>query len=201
MDDLKETIAKNLVALRSKSKLTQLQLAEMLNYSDKAVSKWERGEAIPDLRVLIRLSEIYNITVDDIVRPSTVEKIKPKMNIGKKRLLIILLSLGLVWFVATVTFMIFFFIPKTEDYAYLSFVFAPFVCAILLVVFSSKWGNWITNICACSLLIWTLAVIFHLFVIAFTQFNKIYFIYIVGGVFEVLVILWFTLKKVMKHRK
>ena len=61
MDELKETIAKNLVELRTASRMTQLQLAEKLNYSDKAVSKWERGEAIPDIRVLKKLSEIYNI--------------------------------------------------------------------------------------------------------------------------------------------
>ena len=67
MDELKETIAKNLVQLRTEARLTQLQLAEMLNYSDKAVSKWERGDAIPDLRVLIKLANIYNITVDDII--------------------------------------------------------------------------------------------------------------------------------------
>lgn len=201
MDDLKETIAKNLVALRAKAKLTQLQIADMLNYSDKAVSKWERGEAVPDLRVLIKLSELYNITVDDIVHPATAEKIKPKMNIGKKRLLIVLLSEGLVWFVATLLFMIFFFIPKTDDYAYLAFVLAAFACSVPLVVFSSKWGNWITSIFACSYLIWSIALNLHIFVVAFTEFKKIYFIYIVGAVFEVLVFLWFALRRLMQRRK
>ena len=85
MDELKETIAKNLVELRTQARLTQLQLAEKLNYSDKAVSKWERGEAIPDIRVLIKLAEIYNITVDDILTDSAAKKVKPKMHIGKKR--------------------------------------------------------------------------------------------------------------------
>lgn len=47
MEDLKEIIAKNLTQLRTHAQLTQIQLAEKLNYSDKAVSKWERGEAIP----------------------------------------------------------------------------------------------------------------------------------------------------------
>ena len=113
MDELKETIAKNLVQLRTEARLTQLQLAEMLNYSDKAVSKWERGDAIPDLRVLIKLANIYNITVDDIISSSAHERmVKPKMNTGKKRALIIALSVGLCWFVATVLFMIFFFIHK-----------------------------------------------------------------------------------------
>lgn len=201
MEDLKDIVAKNLVELRTKAGFTQLELAEKINYTDKAVSKWERGEALPDLRVLIKLAEIYNITVDDIVSPHTVKKIKPKMNIGKKRLLITMLSVGLVWFIATVIFMIFFFIPATDEYAYLVFICAPFVCSIPLIVFSAKWGNWITDTLACSLLVWALAVIFHIFVITFTSFDKIFFIYIVAGVFELLIIWWYMLRRVLKRKK
>ncbi len=201
MDELKETIAKNLTELRTHAHLTQLQLAEMLNYSDKAVSKWERGEAIPDIRVLIKLAEIYNITVDDIISSSATQKIvKPKLDTGKKRLLIILLSLGLVWFVATGIFMIFFFIPFTEGYAWLTFICAPFACAITATVFSAKWGNWITNMVTCSLIVWTAAVIFNVFVNVFSDFDKMYFLYIVAGSFEILIILWFTLRKFYKRK-
>ena len=196
MDELKETISKNLVELRTGARLTQAQLADMLNYSDKAVSKWERGEAIPDIRVLIKLAEIYNISVDDIIKSAPLRKsVKPKMNLGKKRILVVALSVGLVWFVSTVLFMIFYFIPETEKYAYLNFFISPFVCGILLTVFSAKWGNWITNILSCSLIIWGAAAIFHVFVDAFSEFDKIYFLYIVAGVFEILIILWFILKK------
>ncbi len=196
MDELKETISKNLIELRTQARLTQAQLADMLNYSDKAVSKWERGEAIPDIRVLIKLAEIYNINVDDIIKSAPLRKsVKPKMNLGKKRILVVALSVGLVWFVSTVLFMIFYFIPKTEKLAYLAFVISPFICGILLTVFSAKWGNWITNILSSSLIIWGAAAIFHVFVNAFSDFDKIYFLYIVAGVFEILIILWFILKK------
>lgn len=198
MEDLKDVIAKNLVELRSKAHLTQLELAEKINYSDKAVSKWERGEALPDLRVIVKIAQIYNITVDDIVKPHN-EKIKPKMNTVKKRLLISLLSVGLVWFIATVMFMIFFFIPVTESYAYLVFICAPFACSIPLIVFSAKWGNWITHTLSCSLLVWSVAIIFHIFVITFTSFDKMFIIYIVAGVFELLVIFWFILRKFYKR--
>ena len=198
MEDLKDIVAKNLVELRAKAGFTQLELAEKINYTDKAVSKWERGEALPDIRVIVKIAEIYNITVDDLLSPHTVKKIKPKMNVGKKRLLITLLSIGLVWFIATLVFMgLFFFDVK---YPYLAFICAPFVCAIPLIVFSSKWGNWITDTLACSLLVWALAVIFHVFTITFSDFNKIYFIYIVAGVFELLIIGWFMLRRVIKKK-
>ncbi|MDE7265722.1 MAG: helix-turn-helix domain-containing protein [Clostridia bacterium] len=202
MDALKETIAKNLVQLRTQAKLTQAQLAEKLNYSDKAVSKWERGEAIPDLRVLIQLACLYDITLDDIVNTSSVENIvKPRMNIGKKRLLITLLSAGLVWFIATVVFTVFYFVKSTEDYAFLSFVVAPFACSVVLMVMSAMWGNRITNMIASSLIIWTLALLLHIFVITFKPFDKIGFLYVVAAVFEILVILWFILRRFIKRKK
>lgn len=202
MEDLKDIIAKNLVELRTRAHFTQLELAEKINYTDKAVSKWERGEAIPDLRVIIKLAEIYNISVDDIVTAHPEKKIRPKMNTGKKHVLIAMLSAGLVWFIATVIFTIFFFISTTAEYAYLSFVFAPFVCSIPLIVFSVKWGNWITNTLACSLLVWSLAVIFYVFVLVFApEFDKIYVLFIVAGVFELLIIWWYMLRRVLKRKK
>ena len=202
MEDLKDIIAKNLVELRTKAGFTQLELAEKINYTDKAVSKWERGEAIPDLRVIIKLAEIYNISVDDIVTKHPERKIRPKMHTGKKRLLITMLSAGLVWFIMTVIFMIFFFIDTTDAYAYLVFVCAPLVCAIPLIVFSAKWGNWITNTLACSLLVWSFAAIFYAFVKEFApSFDKIYVIFIVAGVFELLIIWWYMLRRVLKRKK
>ena len=124
------------------------------------------------------------------------------MHIGKKRVLITLLSVGLACFVATVIFMIVFFIPQTAQYAYLVYICLPFACSVVLMVFSVKWGNWITNIVASSLLVWTSAVIFQVFVNEFTaDFDKMYFMYIVAGSFEILIILWFTLRKLYKRKK
>lgn len=193
MDDLKETISKNLVELRTKARLTQLQLAEMLNYSDKAVSKWERGEAVPDLRVLIQLAEIYGITLDELVkRDGATPKIEPFRRINGKRAFITALSVVLVWFVATGLFTLFYFIPATASYAYLVFVVAPLPMAIVLTVFSVKWGNRMTNAVSTSLILWSCAVIFHVFVITFTNFDVIIWLYLVAAVFEIAIILWFT---------
>ncbi len=68
MEEWKQTVAANLAALRKAHHMTQLQLAEMLHYSDKAVSKWERGESLPDLSVMKQLAEYYGITIDDFLR-------------------------------------------------------------------------------------------------------------------------------------
>ena len=58
MEDLKLIIAKNIVMLRRRDGMTQFELAQRLNYSDKAVSKWERGESVPDIAVLKALTDI-----------------------------------------------------------------------------------------------------------------------------------------------
>jgi len=194
MNDLKDTIAKNLVELRTQAHLTQLQLAEMLNYSDKAVSKWERGEAIPDIRVLLRLSEIYGVSLDDIVKGEGVlTQVQPKKQTNFKRVLITALSAVFVWFIATGLFLILYFIPETADYAYLIFVVTPLPMAIVLTVFSVKWGNRITNAVTCSLIVWFCAMIIHVFVMTFApDFDKILLVHVAAAVFEILIILWFT---------
>lgn len=197
MDDLKDIIAKNLVRLRQDAGLTQLQLAEMLNYSDKAVSKWERGESIPDLRVLIQLAQMYHITVDDIITEQPEKVVKPILNLGKKRLLITLLSVGLVWFIATGVFAVLYFISSVEKYAWLVYIVAPFVSSIVLMVFSGIWGNRLTNAIACSLILWTLVAVIHVFVAVFAPaVDKWWLFYIVAVPFQILIIFWFILRKV-----
>ena len=62
--ELKDIVAKNLVELRKIFGFTQLEKAEKLNYSDKAVSRWERAQAIPDAKVLLQLAELFGVTVD-----------------------------------------------------------------------------------------------------------------------------------------
>ena len=64
MVDLKPIIAKNITALRQSHKMTQIELAEKLNYSDKAVSKWERGESIPDVTVLKTIADLFGVSLD-----------------------------------------------------------------------------------------------------------------------------------------
>ena len=64
LSELKLIFASNLIRLRTQAGMKQAELGAQLNYSDKSVSKWERGEAIPDAWVLTRLSEIFGVTVD-----------------------------------------------------------------------------------------------------------------------------------------
>lgn len=197
MQDLKDIIAKNLVRLRQQAGLTQLRLAEMLNYSDKAVSKWERGESIPDLRVLIQLAEIYHIKVDDIITEQPEGVVRPKLNLGKKRLLIVLLSVCLVWFVATGVFAIVYFTPSAAPYAWLVYVVAPFAMSVVLTVFSAIWGTKLTNALTCTMILWSVVAVFHVFFYVFAPIaEKWWLFYVVAAPFQILIVLWFFFRKV-----
>ncbi len=63
-----KTIGSFIAALRKAKGLTQRQLADKLNVSDKAVSRWERDEAMPDLTLIPVLAEIFEVTSDEILR-------------------------------------------------------------------------------------------------------------------------------------
>ena len=67
MEDLKQIISKNIVSLRNSENMTQAELAEKLNYSDKAVSKWERGDSLPDVIVIKQIADIFGVTVDSLL--------------------------------------------------------------------------------------------------------------------------------------
>lgn len=70
MNDIKAVFAKNLSELRQNAGLTQLELGDALNYSDKTVSKWERGESIPDAGMLKQIGDYFGVSVDYLLEES-----------------------------------------------------------------------------------------------------------------------------------
>lgn len=67
LSELKLISASNIIKLRTAAGMTQAELGARLNYSDKSISKWERGEAIPDAYVLTQMAELFGVTVNDIL--------------------------------------------------------------------------------------------------------------------------------------
>ena len=87
MNDIKSVVAKNIVELRQAKGMTQLELGEKLNYSDKAVSKWEHGDSMPDISVLVEMADMFGVTIDYLVRQEhkpheifRIKKIRLKLN-------------------------------------------------------------------------------------------------------------------------
>ena len=130
-NEFKLIVAKNLTKFRKANGLTQLELAEKLNYSDKAISKWERGESLPDIYMLQVIANMFGITLNDLVsEQTTINKPKEKFNKG----VIMSLSIGLTWLVAVVAFV--FLIIAKVSHAWLSFIYAIPVSLIVSIVFT-----------------------------------------------------------------
>ena len=151
-EEVNNIIADNLISLRKKSGLTQLQLAEELNYSDKAISKWERGDCLPSIYVLMELASFYGVTLENLVSP--VAKPKPKRIKVNIRLVWCFLSVAISFFVATVCYVVFRFIPSI-DRAWLSFIFAIPCSFLTLSIFFAVWKWPISLSIFLSLFVWT----------------------------------------------
>ena len=138
--DLREITAKNITALRTARKMTQLELGEALSYSDKAISKWERGEAVPDAYVLVELSRLFGVSVDWILSPHTEDEPAPRPNADRDKihLVITLISFLGVFFAATVAFVT---MAITWQAYWQIFIYALPVALIVLLVFNSLWGR------------------------------------------------------------
>ena len=116
-EKLRQLIAENIAYYRKLNGDTQAGLAEKLSYSDKSVSKWERGDSTPDIFILSHIASLYGITVQDLLREKKVAKTRTR------HLLISLLSVGLVWPVMTVLFCGAQIFSICDRYAWLLFIY------------------------------------------------------------------------------
>lgn len=161
--ELKEIVANNLVKLRKNAGFTQIELAEKLNYSDKAVSKWERAESLPDVETLKRIADLYHVSVDSLLREkeNIIKQITKSKLVGGQKFLISFLSVILVWIVATLVFSILYWCGVGADATYCFIVALP-VTFIVIIVFNTLWGKLWGNFVAASALLWTFALCVYL---------------------------------------
>ncbi|MBR3935089.1 MAG: helix-turn-helix transcriptional regulator [Oscillospiraceae bacterium] len=140
MEDLKVITASNIINLRTAKGLTQAELGEMLSYSDKSVSKWERAEAVPDAYVLKHMSEIFGVSVDYLL--SSHDEWKPpketKAERGYRSRVITAIALAGTWTLALLIYIIGWLM---EYNWWMLFVYAVPVSLITLLVLNSVWES------------------------------------------------------------
>ena len=199
---LEQIIADNLVYYRKASGLTQLEVAEKFNYSDKSISKWERAEGMPDILVLKALADFYDIRVDDFFKE---EKAKIKMTRKSKRWFIFGLSETLVWLVFGIFFTVFsIFIQKQFDW-WLLFVYAAASSSILAVVWAGIYHKRLYQLIATSCIVWTTIASVYLTALMVQLRNgaanpNLWLLFLIGVPLEVLAILWYFLRKNLKKK-
>ena len=166
MQDLKFVIAKNIQKLRQEKGMTQLELAEKLNYSDKTVSKWERGESLPDVIVLKTIADLFEVTLDYLVeeehdgKPVTKEMLDK--NYRRNCHIITGTSIFIVALMATLIYTILAMIFPGTSYPWLCYAYAIPVALIVWLVFNSIWFNPRKNFMIVSLLVWSLLLALYL---------------------------------------
>jgi transcriptional regulator with XRE-family HTH domain len=201
-EKIKKQIGANIASYRKRSSMTQAGLADKLNYSDKAVSKWERGESVPDVLTLVELSKLFGVTVDALLidpnelpeNPGKIERVmeraveKTLKRKADKPAILKLASL-VVWFVALalVVLMSFFDVENT----WVAFVYAIPTDAIVQLCLRCAWKDFRWNRFWISMIMWGGLLSIFVTILAFvdvTLWTRLWRIFLLGipGQFTIL---------------
>ncbi|MBO5360442.1 MAG: helix-turn-helix transcriptional regulator [Clostridia bacterium] len=195
-EQLRSNIAKNISELRKASEITQAELAEKLNYSDKSISKWERGDGVPDVVVLQKIADLFGVTLNDIVSDE-----KPKLPRKKpyltNRIVIPLLSVGVVFLVASIAFFVLRLLDVWSEMSWILFVYAVPVSLVVMLIFSELWWNLLARLLTFSGLIWSVFISVRLTF----PVDDMNFIFIIAAILQVITALWFVIRFRSKMRK
>ena len=195
MRDVKSTVAKNLTMLRKNKGITQAELAEQFNYSDKAVSRWEHGDTLPDINVLCELCEFYGITMNNLISEECkIEEIDKTQEKNAKiyRIWLGILTASVVWLFATVWFA-YSQIAFHKGY-WLAFVWAiPLSCVVILYVCRGVFG-WIPKFVFISVCIWSVIASMYLHMLLASNAN-LWMIFLIGAPIQALAFMWQKMKK------
>ena len=215
MDDekLKSRIGANIAAYRKLSGLTQVGLAEKLNYSDKAVSKWERGESVPDVLTLVQLARQFDITVNDLLidpdeLPGNPGKLEKAMTqVSEKALkrkanknVILALSSTLVWFVALLAFVLLSSFDFLDPYSCLLFFYAIPANAIVLLSLRCAWHDFRWNKALISIIVWGGLLSLYATIFLFWKVH-LWKIFLLGIPGQIAVLLWFRMFHPGRHKE
>ncbi len=202
MDDLKTIVGKNLNSLRKQAKLTQNELAEKFNYTDKAVSKWEQGATLPDLETLKQLADFYGVTIDYLTEEKNIKN--PQYNPKAERIVFInrvtitcLLS-SIIWMIATITFIYPLLFMNSSSSYWPIFVWALPANSILVLVLNRIFFHKSKTIMlvAATVFIWTLLTAFYLHFSFFSNIGyNLWLIYLIGVPTQAVIVLVYMLRK------
>ena len=210
-ENLKDLIGKNIAAHRKRSGLTQAGLAEKLNYSDKAVSKWERGDSVPDVLTLAQLAQLFDVTVDDLLKDPNalpeetgavqhaMEKVVARTLKRKANKNIILgLSSVLVWFVALFLYVVLSSIGLENSW--LAFFFAIPANAIVLLSLRSAWRDFRWNRALISAIMWGCLVSIYMTLLILAGAN-VWRMFLLGIPGQMAILLWFRMFRPVRNRE
>lgn len=201
MENTRELIASNITKYRKMCGLTQADLATKLNYSDKAVSKWERGESLPDIIILKEMSRLFGVSLDAL---TSAEEEKPKrfhkfcVRVLTDKFLISAISTLVVWLVATVVFFVLKMTLGDTPKLWMTFIFAIPVNCIVLLCLTKFWKSGWYNFACSSLLVLSIALSVFLMI----GVEYLWLLFIICVPIIAILFLWFVARhKIFKRFK
>ena len=168
MDELKAAFAANLIRLRTGANMTQAELGEKLHYTDKAISKWERAESMPDVTALKQLAGIFNVTVDALLTEPERWGPPPTLRSEKEtysRLFIILCSIASIWTLCVIEFVLVWILLDTIQW--IVFVIAVPLSLVSLLAFNSIWYQGKHNMYIVGVLVFSLIAMIYLMLLKY----------------------------------
>lgn len=196
METLKKTVGENLANLRKEKKLTQLELAEKFSYSDKAVSKWETGETLPELEVIYQLCEFYGVTLDYLTHEENKEEKKQYVKdntADKNNIAITCLIASVVWMIATIIF-VYLLVINSITYWPVFVWGVPLTSIVLLFNNRVVYHNRTFKFVALSVFVWGLIASVFVTVLYHTT-QLIWPLFLVGVPMQTSLALWYISKK------
>ena len=190
MENVKEVIARNLAELRKSHKMTQSALAEKLNYSDKAISRWEHAETLPDIETLCRICDIYGVSFEYLLKkePGEADYIPTKEKNTARRVIISLIAICTVWLTAVALFAS--LGTLLGDYMWQIFIWAIPASTITLSICNLIWWkSKVFSSITSSFTVWTLILAIYLQLL---QYN-LWLLFIVGVPIQAIIILATTM--------
>ncbi len=192
MDEIKAAFASNLIRLRTARGLTQAELGEKLHYTDKAVSKWERAESVPDAFVLMELGKLFGVSVDHLLTSHDKWQPPPTLRSEKEtysRLFILLSSIAAVWTLCMVEFVVVWTVLGAIQW--IVFVAAVPLSLIVLLVFNSVWFRGRGNMFIVMGLVLSLVLLIYLMLLKY----HIWQVFLILLPAELLVVLAFQIRR------
>lgn len=199
-NNFKLVVAQNIFYLRTQNQMTQLELAKKLNYSDKAISKWERGDGIPDAYVLKKMSELFGVTVDYILTEHNEQERKVDTNTAQRAKA--MLANVIMISIATVALLVFVILAiATKIYHWQIFIYTIPAIIIVGIVFSFILKNKIMGIISVSALMWSILLVVYFALWSFRNSYATWMILLIGIPAQVIVLLSFKIKITIKIYK
>ena len=208
-EKLKYLIGANIATYRKRSGLTQAGLAEKLNYTDKAVSKWERGDSVPDVLTLAQLAEQFGVTVNDlladpnalpegtgVVQQAMDRVVRKTLKRKANKNIILGLSSILVWFVALLVYVV--VSSVGVPYSWLAFFYAIPVNAIVLLSLRSAWHDFRWNRALISIIMWGSLLSIYMSLLLFFGWN-VWKLFLLGIPGQIAIFLWFRMFRPTKN--